>query len=188
MTAIREIVTDWTTAAGGGMKTVMYFESGIAVALQRSALQTFWTTVKGFQATSTLYTIETAGREIDDATGALTGSWAEATAKVGAGSAGAVPFPDEVQGLVQWRTASIVNGRFLRGRTFLPGMGFQQTDSGNLLPATRVSLQTAANALIASAAGLVVWHRPIAGSGGSHDAVSTATIWQELAVLRRRRR
>jgi len=165
----------------------MYFDASVAVASQRTALHTFWTSVKAVQSTGTVYTISTAGRELDDATGALTGAWSEASVKNGAGGSGSVPVPDSDQALIQWRTVSIVNGRFLRGRTFVPGLGIGQTAGGNVLGTAVTNIQTAANVLIASAAALEVWHRPIAGSGGSSDAVSTATVWTEFATLRRRR-
>jgi len=187
MATIREITTEWTLPSGGGHLTVMYFEGGISVASQRTALQAFWTTVKGAQTTTCSYVISTQGRELDDATGTLTGSWSEASAKTGSGAINTTPVADATQALIQWRTATITGGRFLRGRTFVPALGATQITGGNLQAPTITLFQGAANTLIASAAGLVIWHRPISGSGGLHDAVSTATVWSEFAVLRRRR-
>lgn len=187
MATIREITTQWTLPSGGGHLTVMYFEAGIAVASQRTALQTFWTAIKNSLDSGASYVISTQGRELEDSTGTLVGSWTETSAKVGTGLNTGEPVADATQGLIQWRTASIIGGRFLRGRTFVPGLANTVEVNGNLQAATVTAFNTAANALIASAAGLVVWHRPIAGSGGSHDAVSTASTWTEFAVLRRRR-
>jgi hypothetical protein len=185
--AIREITTEWTLPSGSGHLSVMYFDAGVAVAAQRTALHTFWTSVKALQSTTTVYNISGAGRELDEASGLLTGSWTESSVKNGAGGSGSVSVPDAVQALIQWRTVTITNGRFLRGRTFVPGLGIGQTSGGNVIGTAVTTLQTAANALIASGAALDVWHRPVAGSGGAKDAVSTASIWTEFAVLRRRR-
>jgi len=124
---------------------------------------------------------------LDETTGTLTGSWTDGTAQAGTGTNTGTPVPDASQALVQWRTVTITNGRFLRGRTFIPSVALSQVVGGNLQAPAVTVIQNAANALIASGAGLVVWHRPIAGSGGSHDAVSTASVWTEFAVLRRRR-
>jgi hypothetical protein len=187
MAVIREIRTLWLLPTGSNHVSVMYFDSATAVASQRTALQTFWTAVKALQSNVCSYTIDTAGRELDDATGTLTGSWSEGSAKTGTGANGGPQVADATQGLIQWRTGTIVNGRFVRGRTFVPCIASSQEIGGNLASASVTALQSAANALIAAGVGLKVWHRPIAGSGGSAPAVGTASIWTEFAVLRRRR-
>lgn len=187
MTTLREINTQWGGSSGGVHFSVMYFDASVAVASQRTALQTFWTAIKPILSPRWGYTILTTGRELDDATGTLTGAWTESSTKNGVGTGGTEQVADASQALIQWRTATIVNGRFLRGRTFIPGLQSASLSSGNLLAASQTVIQNAANALIASATALEIWHRPITGSGGSSDAVSTATVWGELAVLRKRR-
>jgi hypothetical protein len=184
---IREILTEWTLPSGSGHLTVMYFPTGPTIADQRTALHTFWTAVKAVQATGAVYNIQTVGRVLDDATGTLTGSWSEASVKNGAGGAGAASVPDAAQALVQWRCGTIVNGRFVRGRTFIPALGQAQTSNGNLAPGAKTVILNAAAALAASASGISVWHRPIAGSGGSIHAPGSVTVWDEFATLRRRR-
>ena len=136
MTTIREILTDWTTAAGSGFVTVMYFEAGIAVADQRSALDNFFSGCLTGMSVATHYDIRQEGKEIDDATGALTGTWTEATGYSGTGAFAGEPVPDAVQLLVRWNTATIIDGRFLRGRTFLPGFATATVDDGNVAAAS----------------------------------------------------
>lgn len=187
MPNIRQILVDWTTINGSGKVSVLYFESGIAVATQRTALQTFLTAVKAHLDNSVSYVIRPNGIEVDDATGTLTGAWSETSGKSGVGGGGGEPVADATQMLMRWKTSTIVNKRFLQGRTFFPGLATSNLVNGNLNGATGTAVQTAGDAFIASAAGLVVWHRPIAGSGGLHDAVSTCQPQGELAVLRRRR-
>lgn len=188
MAVLREILTDWTTAAGTGFVTVMYFEQPIAVADQRLALDNFWQSCTAGLSNQTGYTIRTSGNEIEDTTGGLVDVWSDSTLYGDVGSFAGEPVPDASQALVRWRCAAIVGGRFLQGRTFIPGMASATVDNGNLSSASRTPIQTGANAFIASAAGLTVWHRPTAGAGGSHDAVSTAVVNEEFAVLRRRRK
>jgi hypothetical protein len=193
MATIRQIITTWNTPAGGDRKSVMFFEGGIAVASQRAALNTLWQAVDNAMASSTGWLVETAGVELDDQNGDLVGAWSHSTAYGGAGGGAGEPVPDSAQALIRWKTSTILDGRFLQGRTFLPGLTVGTSDDGNLQGATAVSLQTAANAFIASAAGLVIWHRPLKDDDGNvtrtggHTAVSTADIWGEFAVLRRRR-
>lgn len=169
------------------MVSVMYFDAATALATQRTALQTFWTSIKAVQASVCLYDIALAGRELDMATGILTGSWSTGTVFNGAGGSGTNPVPDASMALIQWRTSAIINGRFSRGRTFVPGLGVGQILGGNLLGTANTTITNAAAALAASGAGFVVWHRPIAKSGGAMNSPTTTTVWPELAVLRRRR-
>lgn len=187
MTVLREITTEWGLAGGGFHVTVMNFSAAVAVEDQRDALQTFWTSVKALQSNVTSYGISIDGREFNDTDGGLTGTWSDSRLKQGTGGVAGQVVADATQGLIQWRTSTIINRRFLRGRTFVPGLAQSQLVSGNLSGAAVAALQAAANALIASASDLRVWHRPGPSGGGSSDAVSTANIWSELAVLRRRR-
>ena len=187
MSVLREIITDWSLPSGAGHASVMYFDAAQPVADQRSQLNTFWTGVKAFQATTAVYVIRGAGREIESTTGALTGAWTHGTVYNGAGGAGTTPVPDASQALIQWHTPLIVNSRFLRGRTFVPALGSGHMSAGNVLPTTVTSLTTLASALAAATGQLRIWHRPVAGSGGADFAVSSVTVWSEFAVLRRRR-
>lgn len=187
MAVIREILTRWTTINGSGKVTVMYFESAIDVADQRDHLNNFWQTIKPTLDNSASYVIDTDGRELEDSTGGLTGSWSDVVPYGGAGGGGGEPVADATQGLIRWKCADIINGRFLQGRTFIPGCASSAEVAGNVLPATRAVWQGAANSLISAGSGLVIWHRPGGTGPGSHDAVSTARVWSEFAVLRRRR-
>lgn len=174
-------------ASGSGKVSVMYFLADGAVAAQRTALGTFWGAVDGALDNSVQWSVRGEGIEIDDATGTLVDSWAEASAKTGQGAGNDNPVPDAAQVLVRWRTSSVVNGRFLVGRQFIPGLGALNSTDGNVGGTSITIVQNAANALIASGTGLVVWHRPGPSGTGSSTAVSTASVWSELAVLRKRR-
>jgi len=184
---IREIITDWTLPSGSGHASVMYFDTAPTPVSQRAFINNFWNSIRALQSIGTTYLIRTSGRELDPVTGALTGAWAEPTVFNQSGTSGSNPVPDAAQMLVQWRTGTIVGGRFLRGRTFVPGLGAGQMLNGNVIPSAMASALAAAGALVASSAGLQVWHRPSSGSGGSAVAASSAAIWAEFAVLRRRR-
>lgn len=187
MADVREITTSWTLPSGAGHVAVMYFDAAVSAATSRNFLNTFWVQLKAFQSTGTAFLINTTGRTMDAASGTLTGAWVETTPYTGVGAAGSVSVPDATQALIQWRTTTIVAGRFLRGRQYIPGLGIGHTSGGNVLPATVTAITNSGNTLAASGAGLQVWHRPVAGSGGSMAAVTGATTWSEFAVLRRRR-
>lgn len=157
------------------------------VADQRMKVFGFLSAIKSQLDNGVSFTIETSGRELDDSTGALTGVWSEPTAYSGVGVVNGEPVADATMGLMQWRTDHIVNGRFLQGRTFIPGLSTTHLSNGNLSAAAIANWTTAGQLLITDAVQFGVWHRPTSGSGGVFWAADTAAAWQELAVLRRRR-
>lgn len=99
----------------------------------------------------------------------------------GAVSGNQVPFAS--QAIVRWRTGVFVNGREIRGRTFLPGLQGGSAD-GVLSSAQISAIDTAASALIAdSNSELQVWSRE---HGQAADVIS-GTAWNQFGVLRSRR-
>lgn len=185
---MHELIQNWTTAAGGGFKTVTYWDGAGAIATQRAALHQFCMDIRGQLANSVTFFQDNSGRIIDENTGTLLGLWNDATAYGNVGNGGAQCVPDSSQVLMRWNTNVVVAGRFLKGRSFIPGLLQTNVTSGNLGVTSTGVFQTAGNTLIAVAAGLVVWHRPPpGGSGGVFSDVQTCQPWPELAVLRRRR-
>lgn len=184
---VREILVDWVTPAGGGQVSVFHFIEATAVASQRSALAAFLNTIDNNMTTTSSWSIRNAGREVDTATGALTASWGDSASLSGAGSIPGSPVADATQALVRWNTGRVVAGRFLRGRTYIPGVSQGSLSGGNLLSTTQSAYAAAGQTLVSAAVQLAVWHRPTAGAGGEAWAVQTASCWGEFAVLRRRR-
>lgn len=183
----REILVNWTTAGGGGFVSVLNFADEATAGAQRTALNGFLLEALEVCANTTSFEIATEGREFDETTGTLTGFWTDPTVYVGAGIAGN-QAADATQALVRWRTLSIVGGRLLQGRTFIPGIGSSEVTAGNLNTGAQGTLNAAAEVLVSAGVGFSVWSRPITGGrAGSLSLVTEATVWSELAVLRRRR-
>ena len=183
----REIEVKWTTSNGAEKVSVLYFDTGTAVAAQRDAIDSMLTGVAGALDTGTSYVIATEGREWNNATGALTGAWTEPTAYVGAGTVGGEPVPDVCQILMRWSTGTIVDGRFLAGRTYIPGCARVNDLDGNLDPAIASGTADWGQTLCDADVGFQIWHRPTSGAGGSVALVGTCSVWTEFAVLRKRR-
>jgi hypothetical protein len=183
----REILVDWTTPSGSDHRSVFYFDVAAAVAAQRLALSTFLTAVKASLTTVTSYSIEQTGRELDDATGTLTGAWSTGLVYTGTGGSATQPVADATQLLFRWATTTIIGGRFLKGRTYVPGFYAGGLSGGNVLAAQVTGLSAAANTFAVDASHPQVWHRPIAGSGGQAVNMTGGSLWSELAVLRKRR-
>ena len=183
----REIVVDWTTASGIGKASVMFFDLGAAVATQRAAINTFLSAVDGSLDNSITWTVRQTGRELDDATGALTGAWSTGLVHTGVGNNATEPVADATQVLFQWLTGTIVNGRFLRGRTFIPGLTSSLLVNGNLNAGQQAAFAALGVTFVNDAANFGVWHRPSSSGLGSFQNATGCTVWSELAVLRRRR-
>jgi hypothetical protein len=140
--------------------------------------------------TSTVFTSDTFVDKIDEATGAITDStvitpWTQA----GLQSNGELPPATMI--CATWNTGAIVNGRRVRGRTFLGPLDNSCLQNDGTLSSSSI---THANALSSAwtDAGLTttlscVWHRPVGGTGGSNHEIISATIRDKFAVLRSRR-
>lgn len=183
----REILVDWTTPAGGGFRSVLYFAESEPFATQRSDLGDLLDAIGGVLDQNVSWLVETAGREMDSLTGTLTGVWTDTTPFAGTGGTIGQSNPDAAQLLIRWNTQAIVDGRFLKGRTFIPGVSTTSVTDGNVSATTLAGLQTAVNTFVGAFNGFGVWHRPTAGAGGSFATAQTGSIWSEYAILRRRR-
>lgn len=183
----REVLVEWTTPAGSDHRSVFYFDLAQAIGAQRLALSTFLTAVKASLSNQVSYKIQDAGRELSDSTGTLTGAWSTGITYTGTGSSATQPVADTSQLLFRWSTSTIVGGRFLKGRTFIPGFFVGGLLAGNVTAAQVTGLSTAANTFANDASDPVVWHRPVLGAGGQAVPMTGGSLWSEIAVLRRRR-
>lgn len=184
----REQLVTWTTPAGSNFVSVLFYDSALGVvADERAALDVFLTAVSELLGTNIDWVIEPTGRILDDSTGGLTGFWSEPTVHQGSGTAvsGAI-VPDASQILLRWRTSTVTSGRLLQGRTYIPGLWASAVDDGEIDAEAFADLTSFVNTFVPTS-GLVIWHRPTGGSGGSTADVTSGSVWNELAVLRNRR-
>ena len=127
---------------------------------------------------------------VESTTGVLTGAFTGTDPASTVGTATGDVLPHQTQGLVKFSTASVFNGRRLRGRLFVPGpVESANGATGSPSSAYVTALNTAGALLLAAGATASVanvWHRPVAGVGGASaiTAVSASTSW---SVLRSRR-
>lgn len=182
-----EILVDWSAPGGTGFRSVTYWDQNVPIGDQRAALSTFLGGLDLYIDSNCTWLIETTGRVQNDETGTLTGMWTDNTVATGVGAAVGDCVPDAAQMLLRWNASAIVNGRFLRGRTFIPGWSNTFVTDGNVNVATRTAVQTLINTFIAANVGFGVWHRPVASAGGLLSDVASGSSWTDFAVLRRRR-
>lgn len=186
---IRQILTRWSVPnASRDITTVMNFSDAPSVAAQRAALATFWADASEALNSNVDWQIEGAGRILDEATGALVGTWADGAVLEGSGTAsGAGIVANATMLLIRWRAPMIVRGRRLQGRTFIPGASSAASVGGEVEPLTVAGLTNSARALVDSGVGLGIWSRPAGTAPGQFYEVNDADAWREFAVQRTRR-
>ncbi len=161
----------------------LYFADGNATQDCLDAAEAFWNDASDVMVTDCAWAVEDEVVTIDAADGTIVNINA-GTGGSGAGNLAQEVLPFATQMLVKWRTASIVDGRRLQGRTFVPALGEGDNDQGVPSSAALTALGTAADNLIAdTSTSLVIWGR----TGGFSGAVVTAAIGTEFSVLRSRR-
>lgn len=186
MAALQRHRTTWTGFVGGPGVTTLYWSDGTGPNL--TAWNAFLTAIVGRFPTVVTWQSQNSGDRLDEATGAIVGSWS-GTAQSAVVGTGAGSYSAPVGSVVNWRTAGIVGGKRVRGRSFLVPMAGAAYDSdGTIAAAALTTLRTAlATFVTAAAADLRVWHRPVDGAGGSQHVVTAADIPDKAAVLRSRR-
>jgi hypothetical protein len=181
-----EVLTRWSGVGAGGLN-VMYFDELATIEVVRSLLNDFWGDVGAYITDDMSWSIDQVGRVLNPATGSLEGQWADSTPYADNGGAASSVVPDVAQVLFRWRTEQIRNGRFIQGRTFVPGFTTGNLTDGNLSSGTQTALNAAITTFLAAPVGLLVWSRPVDGAGGVPAPVESGAVWAEMAVQRGRR-
>lgn len=185
MVTMREVLLQWTLPNGRQTNSVFYFSSLYTVAGMRTRINSAMSTLMPFLAADTAWTVPLTGKLVDDATGQQTGQWADTVPLTGVGTSEAEPLPDATMGLARFPTGQIMNGRYVAGRCYVPGLSVDALFAGNVSAPAQAALSSWAGSI--QNVGLIVWHRPKAGAGGVAVTASGGSAWEEFAVLRRRR-
>lgn len=185
-----KIRTVFSGVPGTPWLSTMYFEEVGGTAQQAAtAVGTFWGAIDALQSSLVTWTTEADVSTIDDQTGELT-AVTVTTPVTGTGAQAGEMLPIASQALIRWRTGAFINGRNLRGRTFIPGLVVSQSDDGRVNASTQTTINNAASALIADGNSVLnVWHRPnpVGSATGAGEAVVSGLCWNQFATMRSRR-
>lgn len=189
MTTLHRLIVNWSGPQVVGLAVnVLHFSGSDNAAPPVAAVRAAYAGLASFLPSGVSISFPTSGDSINDTTGELTGTWTAPAAAPVAGSGGANAAAG-VGACVTWLTGGIVNGRRLRGRTFIvPCTNVAFDGTGRFAAATTSQLDTFAAAMQASGP-LAVWHRPsskTATDGNSYGVVSHK-INAKIAVLTSRR-
>jgi hypothetical protein len=190
VTQIRTVIGG-QAVVGGGVSTFHIVDLPDVGQVQTAVQHVidFWTELAVGLTNDVTFQVQAGASRYAAATGELQQIFATTGSGVITGGVNTATIPRAAQGLIRWATDDIVNGRQVRGRTFIPGIpATQVTDTGLLSAAAITQYGGEANELLTALdALLVVWHRPNAEGPGSEHAVTSASVWDNLAVLTSRR-
>lgn len=192
------VQTSFTGAGvvGGGLST-MYFD-GAGLALDaHSAVAAFWTACAPIVQSDLVGAVTSEVALIDETDGSLLLIEAAPLTAIdftGTGEVAALA----TQGLMRWRTSTIIDGREIRGRTFIPAVPEAFSVAGRPNASYITTLNGAAQGLGDDPDSvLVVWRRPreadpeadppVTARPGNFGIVTAVSAWTEFAVLRSRR-
>lgn len=185
MTELYRVRTALTGFPGGPGVCTMYF---LDVATAVDSLDDFWASMHDKMPDDVTAHVENSGDIIEDTTGELTGAWS-ATAVGSHTGTGTGGYSAPSGGCITWNTETILDGRRLRGRTFIvPMSGDLYQDDGTLADSPRTAMEEGAAALVlAQSSSFVVYHRKTSGHAGGNGLITSATVHDKAAILRSRR-
>jgi hypothetical protein len=151
----------------------------------------FWEAFKSHLSTSVTIDYDPVCIAVEATTGVLTGAFAGTEPASTTGTFAGDALPRQTQGLVRLGTSTVINGRRVQGRLFVPGVCEADNAATGVPSSTFISdLNTAAATLLAAgatASDVVVWHRPVGGAGGASPDITATSVSPNWAVLRSRR-
>jgi hypothetical protein len=187
MTTLQRRRIHWAGFQGGPGVNTFFLQEGAAA---NTALRAFYNALTAYIPTTVVISFDQSGDEVDEASGALTGTWSDVAASAVTGL-GSGAYGGASGAVVEWLTASVATHRRIVGKTFLvPLVNAAYDTSGTLASAFITTCTTAANTLVAALVApnqLGVWHRPVGGAGGRLAPVTGTRVPDLAAVLRSRR-
>lgn len=153
-----------------------------------TAVRSFFSAIVGAIPGEVTVTVDPVYQTLDDATGEIQSEATVGTPSqvvVGANGGG---FSSQVGVLMEWLTGTYIDGRRLRGRTYLVPIAGQFDLDGTITDGGMAIFQAAWPWITEDQEDFRVWHRPVNGSGGSSAAITSGVVRDHACVLRSRMR
>jgi hypothetical protein len=181
VTTIHQVRVEWSGAPG--MPGVSTFYCSGTISQFRTDLTTAFTADKSLIPADVTITVPNTGSDIDSGTGQVVGTWTSGDPNTIA-CTGTGNYSSPVGMVVIWHTGVYLNGRELRGKTFLvPTVASTFSTDGSLNDTDRLGVQNDFNTLAGTTADMVVFSR----TAGAIASVTSATVSDRPAVLTTRR-
>jgi hypothetical protein len=182
---LRKVPVSWTTGVGGSGVSVFYTLESTDVTVE---LATFFNAIKALFPTQVSWQIPSTGDTVDIPTGKIVSGWSGGTAATVVGStAGA--YVGGTGAMVRWNTSGIVDGRHVKGRTFLAPLITTAFDSQGTIGDAQVTTMQNAAVILAGSGKLIIFSRPTKEepTSGASSLVTGATVPDRVTSLRTRR-
>lgn len=181
MVNLHVIRVPWTGI--NGMPGVSTFVTEASVTSFLPKLTTFFGAIANYVPSGITWSVPSSGVDIDSDTGLAVASWiGPAQTPVTSSATGGYAGPGGA--VIQYDTGVFIEGRRLRGKTFVvPINGSNLASNGQLSTACQTALTNAATTMATGAASLSIYSRVHKQVG----AVTTAKCLPLVAVLRTRR-
>jgi hypothetical protein len=185
MADLRKVLVTWNGATGLPGLSVFYTLAADDVTTN---LGTFFTAIKALFPAGMTWSIPSAGDQVSDNSGQLTGGWVGGTAATVTATGGG-SYAAGTGTFVQWGTSIIVNNRRLKGRTFLAPLSSTQYDTDGTISAAPVTTMNTALSTLVGVSKLRVFHRPPVHtfSGGTSSVITSGVCADKATSLRTRR-
>ena len=191
--AITRVTAEWRGFTGApGYSTFHFHESasGAVVDDARGRVHSFFSELEGVLPSSVEVEVREEVEEFDESSGLLVGyeRGTEDLPTITGSNQGAYAGP--AGAVIHWNTNTVVNGRRLRGRTFIvPMVSAGYESDGTLRSLELERLNDAAEYLSGGAfeSTFCVWSRPQGGGSGAVGPVVSHRVPDMVAVLRSRR-
>lgn len=171
-----------TGPAGGAWVATHYMDVATSVNADSAVVNVgaFWDDVSPFICNTTSW--ETESEVVEYASPSTVTAFHQTTAESGVGGLSSHPVPLASQGLIRWRTSTLVGNRRVLGKTYIPSIPEGRSDiDGGLEAFTQVGLRDAGINL--QVQGLVIASR----AADLFAPVTGTDVWDQFAVLRSRR-
>jgi hypothetical protein len=185
---LNRAVVNWSGTPIVGLAVNVLHYAGDVGAVNSAALRTAYATLTSILSTGVSIDIPNTGEKIEDTTGVLDSVWTSTGGTPVVGAAGGVVAAG-VGACITWKTGGIIDGRRLRGRTFIvPLSSTAYEANGTLTTAALTALNNFGTSMLASGP-LAVWHRPTseAAADGNSYGVVAFSVRDKVAFLSSRR-
>lgn len=189
MTTLHRIAIGWAGGSVvGAAVNVLHFDGSDNAAPPVAAIKAAYQGANAIIPSNVVITVPGSGDTIDDTTGELTGVWTASGGGTVLGSGGSAS-PAGVGACIGWLTGGIVNGRKLRGRTFIVPLSSDSYDATGTLSSGGFTVMQSLAAALQASGPLAVWHRPTSATAtdGTSYGVIANRVRDKVAFLSSRR-